>query len=101
MFLSTGSFMIRGKKNFIPPAPLVMGLGLLFRVEDDCIPRHANERRVRGAQQVRCCLCACRRVRLCVWAFVQRGAVEVDPYKGYSVYPPASLPPNDWRACMP
>ena len=28
--LPTGSFVIRGKKNFLPPQPLVMGLGLLF-----------------------------------------------------------------------
>jgi predicted ribosome quality control (RQC) complex YloA/Tae2 family protein len=30
-FLVQGSFMIRGKKNYIPEAPLVMGLGLLWR----------------------------------------------------------------------
>jgi hypothetical protein len=30
-YLVTGSFMIRGKKNFLPPQPLVMGFGFLFR----------------------------------------------------------------------
>ena len=31
-YLPTGSFMIRGKKNYLPPNQLVMGLGLLFRL---------------------------------------------------------------------
>ena len=31
-YLTTGAFMIRGKKNFIPAEPLVMGIGLLFKV---------------------------------------------------------------------
>lgn len=30
-YLPTGSFMIRGKKNFLPPQPLVMGFGFLFK----------------------------------------------------------------------
>lgn len=30
-FLPTGSFMIRGKKNFLPPQPLIMGFGLMFK----------------------------------------------------------------------
>jgi hypothetical protein len=37
-FLTTGSFMIRGKKNFLPPSTLVMGLGILFRLADESIP---------------------------------------------------------------
>ncbi|ELP94149.1 zinc knuckle domain containing protein, partial [Entamoeba invadens IP1] len=32
-YLVTGSFMIRGKKNYLPPAPLVFGLGIVFAVE--------------------------------------------------------------------
>lgn len=31
-YLSTGSFMIRGKKNFLPPCYLVYGFGFLFKV---------------------------------------------------------------------
>ena len=38
-YLTTGSFMIRGKKNFLPPVPLVLGFGLLFRLEDDSVAR--------------------------------------------------------------
>ena len=44
-YLSTGSFMIRGKKNFLPPNPLVMGLGILFVLEEGSIARHLGERR--------------------------------------------------------
>jgi hypothetical protein len=39
--------MIRGKKNYIPPCQLIMGLGFLFRLEDSSIERHKNERRIR------------------------------------------------------
>jgi hypothetical protein len=45
-YLTVGSFMIRGKKNFLPPTPLEMGLGVLFRLGDDeAVARHKNERR--------------------------------------------------------
>ncbi len=37
--------MIRGKKNFLPPNPLVMGLGFLFVLEEGSIARHLGERR--------------------------------------------------------
>jgi predicted ribosome quality control (RQC) complex YloA/Tae2 family protein len=45
-YLKVGSFMIRGKKNFLPPSQLEMGLAVLFRLgDDDSIARHKNERR--------------------------------------------------------
>jgi predicted ribosome quality control (RQC) complex YloA/Tae2 family protein len=45
-YLTVGSFMIRGKKTFLPPTQLEMGLGVLFRLGDDeSIARHKNERR--------------------------------------------------------
>lgn len=31
-YLPTGSFMIRGRKNFLPPQPLVFGFGFMFKV---------------------------------------------------------------------
>jgi len=37
--------MIRGKKNFLPPTQLVMGFGILFRLEETCIARHLGERK--------------------------------------------------------
>jgi len=36
--------MIRGKKNFLPPTQLVLGFGFLFRLSDESMPRHLNER---------------------------------------------------------
>jgi len=45
-YLTVGSFMIRGKKNFLPPSSLEMGLAVLFRLGDDeSIARHKTERR--------------------------------------------------------
>jgi len=37
--------MIRGKKNFLHPVPLVYGFGLLFRLDEQSIPNHLHERR--------------------------------------------------------
>ena len=47
-YLVTGSFMIYGKKNYIAPMPLEMGFGILFRLDDESIPRHLDDRRIRG-----------------------------------------------------
>jgi predicted ribosome quality control (RQC) complex YloA/Tae2 family protein len=45
-YLTVGSFMIRGRKNFLPPCQLEMGLAVFFRLGDESsIARHANERR--------------------------------------------------------
>ncbi|KAL7538662.1 hypothetical protein ACHAWF_006173, partial [Thalassiosira exigua] len=45
-YLTTGSFMIRGRKNFLPPSSLEMGLAVLFRLGDEAsVARHAGERR--------------------------------------------------------
>lgn len=43
-YLPTGSFMIRGKKNYLPPCQLVLGFGFLFRVTEECVENHKNER---------------------------------------------------------
>ncbi len=39
---------IHGKKNFLPPHQLEMGLGLLFRIDDAGAERHKDERSDRG-----------------------------------------------------
>jgi len=39
--------MIRGKKNYLTQSLLIMGLGMMFRLEDSSIERHKDERRVR------------------------------------------------------
>jgi len=49
-YLTVGSFMIRGKKNFMPPSPLMMGFGFLFKLEDSSILRHKDERKIRGLE---------------------------------------------------
>ncbi|XP_012542705.2 nuclear export mediator factor NEMF homolog [Monomorium pharaonis] len=46
-YLTTGSFMIRGKKNYLTQSQLIMGLGIMFRLEDSSIERHKDERRVK------------------------------------------------------
>ncbi|CAG9466235.1 unnamed protein product [Pedinophyceae sp. YPF-701] len=43
-YLTTGSFIIRGKKNFLPPFPLVLGFGFLFRLDDSSVAAHLGER---------------------------------------------------------
>ncbi|XP_055818502.1 uncharacterized protein LOC129887427 [Solanum dulcamara] len=50
-YLTVGSFMIRDKKNFLPPHPLVMGFGILFRLDESSLGFHLNERRVRGEEE--------------------------------------------------
>lgn len=44
-YLTLGSFMVRGKKNFLPPHPLVMGFGVLFRLDESCVAAHLNDRK--------------------------------------------------------
>ncbi|XP_067222943.1 ribosome quality control complex subunit NEMF-like isoform X2 [Chanodichthys erythropterus] len=46
-YLTTGSFMIRGKKNFLPPSYLIMGFGFLFKVDDESVFRHRGERKMK------------------------------------------------------
>ncbi|XP_066282400.1 ribosome quality control complex subunit NEMF-like isoform X1 [Branchiostoma lanceolatum] len=50
-YLTTGSFMIRGKKNYLPPSHLILGFGFIFKVDDSCIWRHKDERKVRMAEE--------------------------------------------------
>ena len=47
-YLTTGSMMIRGRKNYLPPQPLVMGLGWLFKLEEGSIASHLGERAPRS-----------------------------------------------------
>jgi hypothetical protein len=37
--------MIRGKKNYLPPAQLQMGFGFLFKLDEDSVERHKGERK--------------------------------------------------------
>lgn len=46
-YLTPGAFMIRGKKNYLPPSYLIMGFGFLYKLDDESIERHRVERKVR------------------------------------------------------
>lgn len=48
-YLATGSFMIRGKKNFLPPAQLVLGFGFMFLLDEESTQRHKAQRLEREA----------------------------------------------------
>jgi len=48
-YLVTGSFMIRGKKNYVNPQRLELGCTVLFKLDDDSVANHLNERRNRLA----------------------------------------------------
>ncbi|KAI0124732.1 fibronectin-binding protein A N-terminus-domain-containing protein [Xylariales sp. AK1849] len=43
-FLPTGSFMVRGKKNFLPPSQLLLGFGLMFRISEESKAKHVKHR---------------------------------------------------------
>ena len=47
-YLTTGSMMIRGRKNYLPPQPQVMGIGWLFKLEQGSIAAHLGERAPRS-----------------------------------------------------
>jgi predicted ribosome quality control (RQC) complex YloA/Tae2 family protein len=39
-YLTTGGFMIRGKKNFLPPSQLLLGFAVMFLISDDSKAHH-------------------------------------------------------------
>ena len=43
-FLPTGTFMVRGKKNFLPPAVLLLGFGVVFQISEESKGRHVKHR---------------------------------------------------------
>jgi predicted ribosome quality control (RQC) complex YloA/Tae2 family protein len=43
-FLPTGSLMVRGKKNFLPPAQLLLGFGVMFQISEESKARHVKHR---------------------------------------------------------
>ncbi|GAB1734425.1 hypothetical protein NU195Hw_g264t1 [Hortaea werneckii] len=43
-YLTTGGFMIKGKKNFLPPAQLLLGFAVLFRISEESKARHVKHR---------------------------------------------------------
>ncbi|TVY30678.1 Ribosome quality control complex subunit [Lachnellula hyalina] len=43
-FLPVGSFNVRGKKNFLPPAILLLGFGVIFHISEASKARHVKHR---------------------------------------------------------
>jgi hypothetical protein len=43
-YLPAGSFSVRGKKNFLPPAQLVLGFGVMFHISDESKAKHVKHR---------------------------------------------------------
>ena len=46
-YLPTGSFMIRGKKNYVPVYRVELGVGILFRMDEQSRENHQNERKIK------------------------------------------------------
>ena len=48
-YLPAGSFVVRGKKNFLQPSRLELGFGILFRIDEKSVAtHHAGERPIRS-----------------------------------------------------
>lgn len=43
-YLSPGNFVIKGSKNFLPPAQLLLGFAILFHISDESKARHHRHR---------------------------------------------------------
>uniref|UniRef100_A0A915JIT5 Uncharacterized protein n=1 Tax=Romanomermis culicivorax TaxID=13658 RepID=A0A915JIT5_ROMCU len=50
-YLTTGSFMIRGKKNFLPPCQLVMGFGVMFKLDDESAAKRLARKRINEEEE--------------------------------------------------
>ncbi|EGR31934.1 hypothetical protein IMG5_099620 [Ichthyophthirius multifiliis] len=51
-YLPSGSFMIRGKKNFVYPSRMEMACTILFKLNDDSLERHLNDRKRKVNEEV-------------------------------------------------
>jgi len=43
-YLTNGAFTVRGHKNFLPPAQLLLGFGILFKISEESKARHLKHR---------------------------------------------------------
>ncbi|KAK4693309.1 nuclear export mediator factor NEMF, partial [Lecanoromycetidae sp. Uapishka_2] len=43
-YLTTGNFTVRGNKNFLPPAQLLLGFGIMFKISEESKTRHLKHR---------------------------------------------------------
>lgn len=51
MYIGTGSFIIRGKRNHITPTRMELGFTLMMALADESIPNHIGERKPRLADE--------------------------------------------------
>lgn len=51
MYIATGSFIIRGKRNFVQPRTLTLGLTVMFALGEDSMAKHLGERKSRLEQE--------------------------------------------------
>lgn len=42
--MTTGAFMVQGHKNFLPPAQLLLGFGIMFKISEESKARHLKHR---------------------------------------------------------
>lgn len=52
-YLSVGSFMIRGKKNYIPLQNLVLGFGILFRIDEESLEQRKLIKQQEQSNQIK------------------------------------------------
>lgn len=43
-YLAAGGFMVRGKKNFLPPAQLLLGFAVMFQISEESKAKHVKHR---------------------------------------------------------
>ncbi|KAI5867827.1 fibronectin-binding protein A N-terminus-domain-containing protein [Durotheca rogersii] len=43
-FLGIGSFIVQGKKNFLPPTQLLLGFALMFKISEESAAKHVRHR---------------------------------------------------------
>ena len=51
MYIATGSFIIRGKRNFVQPRSLTLGLTIMFALSEESLSNHVGERKSRLAEE--------------------------------------------------
>lgn len=47
-YLTTGSFMIRGKKNYLPTSQLMLCFGFMFKLDEDSVSNHHGDRKIKS-----------------------------------------------------
>jgi len=47
MYIATGSFIIRGKRNFVQPRSLTLGLTVMFCLNEESLANHIGDRKIR------------------------------------------------------